>query len=170
MKKLLLFSLAVLAFSALFSVTAWGKDKISPIAGIIIVCESESPRQDEANSIFYSFFARSNLKILTRKHIDQIINEQKFQAGGLTDREQMIRLGRLVGASHVLVFKSRTQPGLDNGPPDYFYTTTLISVQTSEIEDVSVGTCVSSTKFLMEMCSLSYFISRLESKHIYEER
>jgi len=163
MKKLLLFSLAVLAFAALFSVTAWGKDKISPITGIIIICESESPKEETANSIFYSFFDRSNLKILTRKHIDQIISEQKFQSGGVADREQMIRLGKLVGASHVLIFKSNTTPDPD-GPSHYFYKTTLISVQTSEIEDMSDGTCVSSNKILMEMCSLSYFISLLESK------
>jgi hypothetical protein len=142
------------------------KDKISPIKGIIIVSESESPRQEEANHSFYLSFSSSKLRVLTRKHIDKIINEQRLQASGLIDKDEMIRLGRVSGASHVLLFKPSATRDTNNGPPSFLYKTTLINIETSEIEEVNTY-CLSHIELMYNFCpSLQDFILRLEAKRV----
>lgn len=128
MKKILLL---VVAAVCLMAATAYGSDKITSIKGILMICtEGSGDRCPE--KIFDPFIMASPIKFLTRKHLDLVLREQQLQMSGLTDRDKTIRMGRLLGASHILLYGKEGEEPYGNRA--VLLHLQLINVETSEIE------------------------------------
>jgi len=104
MKRIILI-VAILSFIAGIS---HSYEKITPIKVILMICTEESSNNCPER-IFDSFIMSSPIKFLTRKHIDLIIREQQLQMSGLTDKEKTIRMGKLLGASHILLYNKKKE-------------------------------------------------------------
>lgn len=131
MKGILIWVALVLAVS-----TAWGYDqpdnlggqKITPIKGMIIVCSGQA-NTEECNEVLLNIFInKSPIKILTRQHLKTIFEEKSLQMSGLTEREKSEELGKILGASHILLYKTISEKW--GSGSDY----TLINIHSSEIE------------------------------------
>ena len=48
---------------------------------------------------------RPNLRIIDRSHIQAIVSEQRFQAGGLVSEDSAVRIGRMLGVDSVLIYR-----------------------------------------------------------------
>jgi hypothetical protein len=127
MKRIILI-VVILSFIAGIS---HGYDKITPIKGILMICTEESSNNCPER-IFDSFIMSSPIKFLTRKHLDLILREQQLQMSGLTDREKTIRMGKLLGARHILLYNKEGEEIYGNRA--ILLRVQLINVETSEIE------------------------------------
>lgn len=127
MKKILLMAVAVCCIVP----AAYGSDKMTSIKGILMICtEGSADRCPE--KIFDPFIMASPIKFLTRKHLDLVLREQQLQMSGLTDREKTVRMGRLLGASHILLYGKEGEEPYGNRA--VLLHLQLINVETSEIE------------------------------------
>jgi|GEM_PF-1351923 len=127
MKRIILI-VAILTF---VSGISHGYDKITPIRGILMICTEESSNNCPER-IFDSFIMSSPIKFLTRKHLDLILREQQLQMSSLTDKEKSIKMGKLLGASHILLYNKEGEEPYGNRA--ILLHVQLINVETSEIE------------------------------------
>jgi hypothetical protein len=116
--------------------SVWGYDwatatkgkKITPIKGIIIVCSGQANTEECEEAYLGYLFNNSPIKIVTRQHLKAIFEEKSLQMSGLTEKEKSQELGKLLGASHILLYKKISDEwGISM---DY----TLININSSEIE------------------------------------
>jgi hypothetical protein len=114
---------------------AQGYDKITPIKGILLVC-SELSAEKCPERIFDPFIMSTPIKFLSRKHLDLIVQEQQLQMSGLTDREKTIKMGKLLGASHILLYNKETEEPYGNRA--LLIGLQLINIETSEIEYTNI--------------------------------
>ena len=103
-------------------------EKITPIKGIIVVCGGQSNTDECDEAYLLQLFNNSPIKVLTRQHLKRIFDEKSLQMSGLTEREKSEELGKILGASHILLFKKIS----DN--LGYSMDYTLINIHSSEIE------------------------------------
>ncbi|MEI8173993.1 MAG: hypothetical protein WCH07_11015 [Deltaproteobacteria bacterium] len=127
MKKLILIVVACFLVTG----TAYSYDKITPIKGTLLIC-TEGSGEKCPEKIFDPFIMSSPIKFLTRKHLDLILREQQLQMSGLTDKEKTIRMGKLLGASHILLYNKEAEESYGNMA--ILIRLQLINVETSEIE------------------------------------
>jgi hypothetical protein len=102
--------------------------KIIPIKGIILVCKYNDPEYCDL-SIINTLVNLSPIKFLTKSHLKKIFDEQTLQLSGLTDIEKTKVAGRLLGASHILVYSSIEKPKCS-----FRHEFELININTSELE------------------------------------
>jgi hypothetical protein len=102
--------------------------KITPIKGIILVCKYNDPEYCDL-SIIHTLVNLSPIKFLTRSHLKKIFDEQTLQLSGLTDIEKTKVAGRLLGASHILVYSYRYKSECS-----ILHEFELININTSELE------------------------------------
>lgn len=131
MKRLILIGVLLFCVTG----TAHSYDKITPIKGILLVC-SELSTEKCPERIFDPFIMSSPIKFLTRKHLDLIVQEQQLQMSGLTDKEKTIRMGKLLGASHILLYNKETEEPYGNRA--ILIGLQLINIETSEIEYTNI--------------------------------
>lgn len=115
--------------------TAQGNDKITPIKGVLLICAERSV-EPCPEKIFDRFIMASPIKFLTRKHLDLLLQEQQFQLSGMTDRDKSVKIGRLLGASHLLLYAKEAEEPFGNRA--LLIRLQLINVQTSEIEYTNI--------------------------------
>ena len=127
MKKLILIVVVCFFVTGI----AYSYDKITPIKGILLIC-TEGSGEKCPEKIFDPFIMSSPIKFLTRKHLDLILQEQQLQMSGLTDREKTIRMGKLLEASHILLYNKEAEESYGNRA--ILIRLQLINVETSEIE------------------------------------
>jgi hypothetical protein len=48
---------------------------------------------------------RPNLRIIDRSHMQAIVSEQRFQAGGLVSEDSAVRIGQMLGVDSVLIYR-----------------------------------------------------------------
>jgi hypothetical protein len=126
----------ILVALVLMAGSVWGYDwaankkgqKITPIKGIIIVCSGQANTEECDEAYLGYLFNNSPIKIVTRQHLKAIFEEKSLQMSGLTEKEKSEELGKLLGASHILLYKTISDK-LGYGV-DY----TLININSSEIE------------------------------------
>lgn len=131
MKRIILI-VAILPF---ISGTSHSYDKITPIKGILMICTDESSKNCP-EKIFDGFIVSSPIKFMTRKHLDLILREQQLQMSGLTDREKTVKMGKLLGASHILLYNKEEEESYGNRA--MLLRVQLINVETSEIEYTNI--------------------------------
>jgi hypothetical protein len=125
----------VFIFSILFiPATCYSSEyqKITSIKGIILLCEGLTEAEcfdtliiQEANT--------SRIKLLFRSNLRAILDERKLQSSGMTEIESNKEIGKLLGASHLLLYKTLLTKG-DMGSTRLSCDFKLININTSEIE------------------------------------
>ena len=83
--------------------------------------------------------------VLERQLIDRVLEEQRLQAGGLVDDNQIVEMGKLMGANLAFVTTLAT---LGN---NYFVSVKMIDVQTAQIERQSTAQTQQGTNDLLHV-------------------
>lgn len=118
-------------------------EKIKPISAIIMLCKSKS--KDDCDDIpLYKYINNNRLKFLTRSNLEAILNEHSLHESGLTENETRKEIGKIVGASHMLVFKkisdyTKSVSPLNRNKINLYYTYNfeLINIETTEVEYIA---------------------------------
>jgi len=120
--------------SVVASEYTWSRDsKIKPISGIILLCEGTG---DECDRTILNYHIRSSpIKFLNRDTLQRILDEQNLQSSGLSI-ENTRRVGKIVGASHILLYKKTADYTRFHETADLLlaYSLKLINIETSEEE------------------------------------
>lgn len=126
----------IFIFSILFiPTTCYSSEyqKITPIKGIILLCEGLT----EAECMDFRILPetnRSRIKFLFRSNLRAILDERKLQSSGMTEIESNKEIGKLLGASHLLLYKTTFYKRGDTGDHTLMCDFKLININTSEIE------------------------------------
>ena len=112
---------------ALFSLAAMAQDR--KVAVFDPVGSADHNIRDIVRELISSAVVNTNgYVVLERQLIDRVLEENRFQAGGMVDDTQVVEMGRLMGAN--LAFVSTVA---DLGI-NYFISGKMIDVQTARIE------------------------------------
>ena len=82
--------------------------------------------REEISSIIVN---TNGYSVLERQLIDKVLEENRFQAGGMVDDSQISEMGRMMGANYVFVTNITT---LEGGT--YFLSLKMVDVQTARVE------------------------------------
>ena len=86
-----------------------------------------------------AFKNQDNFAIINRQKTDAVLNELKFQASGLVDNKSREKLGRMLGATHLLVMDISSKRSYDN-KVEYLYVLRLMEVLTGKTLSISTIT------------------------------
>jgi len=106
--------------------------KITPIKGIILLCEGITEAECFDTLIIKEANA-SRIKLLFRSNLRAILDERRLQRSGMTEIESNKEIGKLLGASHLLLYKTSLAKA-DMGSTRLSCDFKLININTSEIE------------------------------------
>ena len=116
---------------ALFSITAMAQDRKVAVfdpAGSVDKSLKEIVREEISSIIVNT----GGYIVLERQLIDKVLEENKFQSGGLVDDSQISEIGKRMGANMVFVSSIMTMSGA--GGNNYYVSCKLIDVLTARIE------------------------------------
>ena len=102
---------------------------------------SEDTRKGLVLFVENSFVNTGRVKVVDRNSIEKIIEEYNFQAGGLTDEQTAVEIGKLAGAE-IIVTGSISAVG-----SNYYLQLRLIDVETAEVVASSLGEAKIETNF-----------------------
>ncbi len=125
MKKLTLRLIAVMIIIFFAGHAFASISKITPIKALVILCESRRPSECSTAAMDY-YLNKLPIPVISRENLKSIMNEQSLQTSGLT--EKVIKAGRLLGASHILLYTNES----DQDSISFYFK--LINIETSEIE------------------------------------
>ncbi len=105
--------------------------KITRIRAIVILCEKEKGRCDLFD--YSQYISQSNIKFITREHLNAIFQEQSLALSGLTQEQKTIKIGQLLGASHIMLYY-HTGESWSKDVNVYDHKIKIVNISTSEIE------------------------------------
>ena len=121
-------SLNLLCLLMLFVLTLQAQDKkvavFDPVGSV-----PKSTKEIVREEISTIVVNTKGYKVLERSLIDKVLEENKFQMGGLVDESQISEIGKMMGANYALVTSITI---MDNG--SYYLSFKLIDVLTAGIE------------------------------------
>ena len=121
-------SLSLLSLLVVFVLTLQAQDKkvavFDPVGSV-----PKSTKEIVREEISTVVVNTKGYKVLERSLIDKVLEENKFQMGGLVDEGQISEIGKMMGANYALVTSITI---MDNG--SYYLSFKLIDVLTAGIE------------------------------------
>jgi hypothetical protein len=75
--------------------------------------------------------SHSNFAIIDRQKTDSVLNELKFQESGLVDNKDRVKLGNMLGATHLVIMDFSSQIPADN-KPEVLITMRLIEIESDK--------------------------------------
>lgn len=128
------------------SETSLDKIKGKRIAVVDISSETEKINEETRKGLVFfvenSFVNTGQVKVVDRKTIDKIYEENRFQSSGLTDEETAVEIGKIVGAE-IIVTGSVTSVGTN-----FYLQLRMIDVKTGEVVASSLGEAKIENEFL----------------------
>ena len=121
---------------AILSITAMAQDRKVAVfdpAGSVDKSLKEIVREEISSIIVNT----GGFTVLERQLIDKVLEENRFQSGGLVDDSQISEIGKRMGANMVFVSSIMTMSGA--GGDNYYVSCKMIDVQTARIEKQKTG-------------------------------
>lgn len=153
------------------------KNDIRKIAIIPPKVNSDSPSNKEWTSsieeIFYSLpRLKADLKLLERDKIAKILSELEFQMSGLVADNEAVRVGRMLGADHIVLYEFSTASDNDirkiqmrGGSFVSIIRIKMINVETSEIVYDHISKTLATFNFGQHLTSLSEMVRRVSMEY-----
>ncbi len=107
--------------------------KITPIKGILLLCDPTKVFSTCEDRYILTYINSTKIKFLTRDHLEAVLKEQSLQQSGLTDNQKSIQIGKILGASHILLYSGGLNTE-EKATLALWYQFKLVNVETSEIE------------------------------------
>ncbi len=157
-----------LIFSFFLAGNAWGQDssknmegqKITPIKGVIMLCVGQTNTEECDEGEILLYLNNSHIRILTRKHLKAILDEKSLLMSGLTEREKSEELGKMLGASHILLFKKISDKW------GYSMDYQLININSSEIEYSTRRRDLDTRKTKIKFDTTADFVDKILNQHL----
>src|SRR5262249_49571512 len=88
-----------------------------------------------ADLLISSLSANSNIRVVERDRIQAVLDEQKLASGGDVDAATAVKIGKIVGAHHMItgVFVTELKSGMMR------ITARVFNVETSEVEHLNMA-------------------------------
>ncbi|MBN1697648.1 MAG: CIA30 family protein [Spirochaetales bacterium] len=117
------------------------KDKRIAVVGIDSGEVKSTVAEAIVGFITNAFVNQGTFKVMDRKSIEKILDEQSFQLADYADTTKMIEIGKLAGAEYIVTGT------LSRVGDTYYLNIKLISVKTTEIVGSSIATAKDDTQF-----------------------